>query len=83
MTSEKFSVGDRVMAYNHRGEKEGKGTVVPSQDKRLLDYVKIQLDDSGVAIYFADVNVKRLVKKTAPVRRVKTVVKKTSRRRQG
>jgi hypothetical protein len=83
MTSTKFEVGDRVMAYNHKGEREGKGTVVPSQDKRLIDYVKIQLDDSGMAIYFADENVKKLVKKTAPIRRVKVKTKKTRRDTQG
>ena len=80
MTSTKFEVGERVAAYNHKGEREGKGVVVPSQDKRLLDYVKVQLDDNGVAMYFPDTQVKRLVKKATPIKTVKTKTKKTRRR---
>ena len=64
MTSSKFEVGDRVMAYSHRGEKFGKGTVVKSKDRRLIDYVRVKLDQNNLEIYFFDGNCKRLVKGT-------------------
>lgn len=63
MTGKKYAVGTRVMAYNHRGEREGKGTVVPSQDKRLLNYIKVELD-RGFAAYYPEKQCKRLVSKT-------------------
>lgn len=36
-------VGDRVMAYNHRGEKQGKGTVIETQLYAGL-YCRVRMD---------------------------------------
>lgn len=59
----KFQIGDRIMAYDHKGQRHGKGTVVKSRDRRLLEYIRVQLDD-GVAVYFKEALCKRLVRKT-------------------
>jgi len=69
-----LKVGDRVAAYNHRGEREGKGVVVMTQALRG-DYCKVKLD-SGPTMAFRQDKVKKLVPKvdTNP-KIVKVVVK--------
>jgi hypothetical protein len=57
-----FKVGDRVMCYSNKG-KMGKGTVIPSTDPRLANYIKVRMDRGGLEAAFRADLCKRLVPK--------------------
>jgi hypothetical protein len=62
-------VGDRVVVYNHRGERQGKGTVVETQ-LYAGEYVRVKMDGgdgdwpAGAKPAFRQDMTKRLVKKS-------------------
>jgi hypothetical protein len=62
MAGKFFKPGDRVMAYSNTG-RMGKGTVIPSTDSRLSDYIKVRMDRNGLEVNFRADFCKRLVKK--------------------
>lgn len=62
MKNKMFLPGDRVMAYSNMG-RIGKGTVIPSTDPRLKDYIKVRLDRGGLEAAFRADFCKRLVPK--------------------
>jgi hypothetical protein len=62
MAGKMFKAGDRVMAYSNKG-RQGKGTVVPSKDSRLSDYIRVRLDRGGLEAYYRADFCKRLVPK--------------------
>jgi hypothetical protein len=61
LTPPVFSVGDRVIAVDHKGERLGRGRVVASQ-RYEGKYMKVKLD-GGIEVTVPQAMAKRLVKK--------------------